>query len=173
MVNETYYNQSINLEEIANTLIEYIYAYENNDDIFKLLKYDTMDALSQPNLTFEEKIELKQPLEDFNKSGIILSRFTSIVVEDTVTQIRIYIQGDRYSNNVLSDVAVGIEVICHNDIILLKNGINRLLRMKTLIQQAINGENIGLGRLYYGNSILLDFNDKFQGYRITFNTRTV
>ena len=31
---------------------------QNNENIFKMLKYNTYDCLSQPNLTFEEKMEM-------------------------------------------------------------------------------------------------------------------
>mgnify|MGYP007069485523 CR=1 FL=1 len=50
------YNKFIGYDTLSYRVIEYL--INNNEDIWKMLKYNTPDALSQPNLTLSEKAEL-------------------------------------------------------------------------------------------------------------------
>ena len=51
--NESSYNQYDGLQNFTLLIIQHLML--NNEDIWKLLKYDTQDALEKPNLTREEK----------------------------------------------------------------------------------------------------------------------
>ena len=50
------YNNFLSMPYIPYRIIEYL-AY-NNENIWKILKYNTYDCLSEENLTFEEKMSL-------------------------------------------------------------------------------------------------------------------
>ena len=68
-----------------------VYLIEHNENLFKLLKYNTKDALSEPNLTKDEKIALLYTEEgrevDYN---IFLKPLIGEEMTDSSTQLRIY-----------------------------------------------------------------------------------
>lgn len=158
---------------IINKIPQLFIANPDNDDLFKLLKYDTSNALSQPNLTQEEKVQFIRPLVDYNESGIMRhAEFVSQVVQDTVTQIRIFLKNDSAEDNRLAKVFIGIDAVCHNDLVLLDGGKGRLFELKNAIQKSLSGQNIGIGQFYYNGCTLLNYNDKFQAYKMIFSTRS-
>lgn len=67
------------------------YLIEHNENLFKLLKYNTKDALSNPNLTKDEKIAMLYTDEgreiDFN---IFFKPLVGEEMTDSSTQLRIY-----------------------------------------------------------------------------------
>jgi len=60
------------------------YLAKNNENLWKMLKYNTYDALSQPNLTFDEKMSM------IWKSGVMedYSVFLTNIVGDAICESR-------------------------------------------------------------------------------------
>ena len=146
----------------------------SNDNLFKLLKYNTRDALSQP-ITMKDKIDLLEQNTDLSQNGVIFQRFNNDTFEEKITQLRIFIEGDSARDNVLTDVIVGFDILVHNDLVILNNGDNRSLIIMTELRSILNGMDIGLGILGFhlgGGSRLLDFNKNFQGYRMMMGTKS-
>ena len=148
---------------------------DDNDNLFRLLRYNTRDALSQP-ITMQDKINILKQNTDLSQNGVIFQRFNDDTFQEKITQLRIYIQAGSAVNNTLSNVAVGFDIIVHNDIIILDNGENRSLILLHELMKTLNGaENIGLGILDFnigGGFTLIDFNKNFQGYRFILGTET-
>ena len=179
----TYYNQLLNVNniprQIVNKLITFIEDSEgnpaNNDNLFKLLKYNTRDALSQP-ITMKDKIDLFKQNTDLSQNGVIFQRFNDDTFQEKISQLRIFIQGGSPIENVLSNVAVGFDIVVHNELMILNNGDNRALILLSELQKSLNGMDIGLGILTFvlrGGFSLLDFNNYFQGYRFIMGTRSI
>lgn len=179
-----YYNKLSNVNEIPKQIVKAFIEYENklecddtdnNDDLFKLLKYNTPDALSLP-ITIADKVSILKQNSNLSENGVIFQRFNSDTFEDKVSQIRIYIQSGRPSDNILSDIIVGIDIVVHNDLMILDKGDNRVLILLEELMKTLNGLNIGLGILSFNNRgsfQLLDFNKSFQGYRFMMGARSV
>ena len=68
----------------------YQYLMENNEDIFKILKYPTKDCLSKPNLTMKEKVALlwKGESEETNYNVFFKPLVGNEMIEEA-TQMRI------------------------------------------------------------------------------------
>lgn len=152
----------------------------DNDDLFKLIKFTDEEPLDpSKTITDAEKRAMINPSRNNNDRRIYFSMFNDQVIDDEQVQLRIYIASDSARNNVLSDILVGFDVICHNNLteIFDEDGqlSNRLLRMKSIILELLNGEvvkdSIGVLEVPDGRgSRLMAFNKSFQGY--TFVMRT-
>ena len=85
------YNSLTSLPSIPYKIIEYL--IDNDEIIWKLLKYNDYDALSKPNLTTNEKLDLvwqrNLPQEDF---GVFLTN----LVEDAITKSKSILKVYQY-----------------------------------------------------------------------------
>lgn len=128
------------------------------DDLFKLLKYNTYDAISQPSLSLKEKMSMiykNQPQQ--NDYNIFLNR----LVEDEETAERTILK--VYKNN--SDpVSAQISTICYEFDILVGAKIpmvdyqgipcRRTDVMETLLMQSLNGADVqGVGWLQFNGQL--------------------
>ncbi len=150
------------------------------DDLFKLIKYSE-DPLNPANtITDEEKRAMIDISPSNDARRIYFSMFNDVVIDDEQTQLRIYVARDTSRNNVLSDIIIGFDVLCHNKLVEIidEEGqpINRLLKMRNIIWEYLNGEVIpnSIGVLFVpqgAGSVLIPFNKSFQGYRFTMMTK--
>jgi hypothetical protein len=172
------YNQYAGYDQIPYKIMEYLML--TNDNLWKLLKVDTGDALTKPNLTLNEKRALVYGgQEDSSPYRVFTVKYTDDAVERRQTQMRIYIARVYPKNAQIGMIDFCIDVFCHNKIAVLtypNYKPNRYDVMFSEIMKTLNGKDIKtLGRLFFNGSAngrnvaeLVSFDSKhwFQGYQI-------
>jgi len=127
------------------------YLMKNNEDIWKLLKYNTPDALSKPNLTMEEKGALIwNGTGDSEDYRVFRSPFLDDAITSQISQLRIYNAVLSPYNRSVGTVDIGIECLCHNKIINLDTYESRVEVMMQNVIECLNGRDIaGVGVLAF------------------------
>ena len=113
------YNRFVNLDNIEYRIVDFLAKSDNKyaDYLFKILKYDTMDALMRPSLTYEERMKLLYSNNgDAAGDRIFLSPFIDDSFEEQSSHLHIYIHSVVPKNHLVSTVNIGIETIVHNKI---------------------------------------------------------
>ena len=126
---------------------------DNNELIFKLLKYTDPDAWDKANLSTAQKIDMiYQGQEDMENFNIFLDGGQSDAWTKESTVLRIYPWEIYPNNRTIGTISMVFEVFSHYKINHLSNYTTRI---DTIIQQIIeefNGFNIGdVGRLEFDN----------------------
>lgn len=145
------YAQYSSYDQISNNCIEYL--INNNEDIWKMLKYTDNDPLSNPNLTKAEKQALVysgQP--DTTEFRVFLDRGQ----DDALTKTQCILKISPYSitpvNHTNGRVSVLFEVYCNykiNHIVASEYYTTRIDSIiKNLIQTFNGADIVGLGRLF-------------------------
>jgi hypothetical protein len=143
------YNTFTNLPLLSYNCINYL--MQNNDLIWKLLKYSDSKAYEKSNLTLQEKSVLVyagqanvndfRVFSDYGQDDSILSE---------IAILRISVLELLPTNYVYGHVTMGMEVYSHYKINTMNN---YTTRVDTIIQQLLevfNGADIeGIGRLYF------------------------
>lgn len=154
----------------------------NNEDIWKLLKYPTPDALSKPNLTKQEKIALIYNGEaDSSSFRVFRQSFTDDAYAEETSRLGIYISYVQPTNYVNAIVDFTFEIMSHNKIIALDEYMNRNEYILSEIVSTLNNKEIGgLGSLFFDYDTnyrniaqLTYFNKFFQGYKLTVSNHCV
>lgn len=138
------YNRYNTIRDIGYLLISEL--IKNNDDIWRLLKYNTPDALTRDFLTLDEKRELifdgiTNP--DSEQYRVFRQPFLDDAFEEQVTQLRCYLLSINPENRSVGTVTYAFETVCHLKIMSLANYENRLEVMVQQIMQTLNGVHVG------------------------------
>ena len=173
------YNDFISMPFIPYRIIEYL-AY-NNENLWKILKYNTYDCLSEDNLTFEEKMSLiwshEANQEDYR---IFFTALVENLIPTSETMIKIYkeIVIPRSTVNAVAgyeiDILYGGKIslieyngvpcnrgdVCEAEILSTLNGVEiggvgRLEFNTRKLSSAKSMNNIGDNKSFTGNSLLL------------------
>jgi len=152
------YNQLNLLPDIPYKIIAYL--VENNDLIWKLLKYNDADAWksdsSHPTLSKAEKGQLIfDGIKQETDCRVFLDTGQQSAWSDQVSILRISLFDVTPTNHIMARFSVAIEVYCHYLINTLSNYKPRDLAVIQSIIKSINGvDGIGgVGRLYFDASI--------------------
>jgi len=140
--NNNVYNKYSNIDMLSHNIVSYL--LKNNEDIWKLLKYNTSNALSQPNLTKDDKSNLiysgqtsEEPYRVFTKSLPIDA------TEYKQTQLRIWLGKILPTNNITGQIDMYIQIISHSSIITLDSySRNRNEVMLRELISTLNGQEI-------------------------------
>ena len=155
----------------------------NNEDIWKLLKYDTQDALEKPNLTREEKAKLIYPGAsggDMDDYRVFRTPYLDDLTTNQQAQLRVYLESITPDTRLYGTVDVNIEVICHVKMIELNDYQNRAESIVWQVIKTLNGADVGgIGKLFFDRSgSFYDLikmnrynNRNFYGYTITMSTK--
>lgn len=173
------YNSYTSLRSVCYKIIEYLML--NNDELWKLLKYNTEDALFKENLTMKEKAALiytgKGDSSDFR---VFRSPYIDDVFDKECAQLRIYMESISPDNPVYGTLDVNLEVVSHIKIVDLANYENRLEIMLQQLLQTLNGVYIGgIGKFVFDRDISfydlckmnLYNNRNFYGYSLVMSTK--
>ena len=149
------YNQFDLLPFIPYNIMLYLL---DNEEIWKILKYDEYDCLDKPNLTEDEKLSMiwrgEENQQDYN---VFLTTLDLDSVKDSRTIIKLYDYMISPENHITSIVCMKFDLIC-----LGKTGVinykgatcNRTTVLKTLLLQALNGADVGgVGMLMFDNKL--------------------
>lgn len=172
------YNTMDGMPNIGYRIIEYLML--NNEDIWKLLKYPSYDALDKPNLTIKEKRELiYDGASDAENFGVFRGAYYDDAFDEQTTQLRVFVQTVNPISDYMSHVEIAIECLCHNKIVHLKDYLNRLEVMVQQVIATLNGVQVGgIGTLRfsqeldsYNQAILRLYNNRaVYGFRIIMTT---
>ncbi len=123
----------------------------NNEDLWKLLKYDSANALSLPNLTLKEKRELiYNGIGDSEQYRVFRSTFLDDAVTTQQTQLRVYVTTIAPNNRSYGTVSIAFECLSHNKLVNLDTYENRIEAMTQELIQTLNGSEVnGLGVLSF------------------------
>lgn len=173
------YNQYTHIREMGYNVISYL--MKSNDDLWKLLKYNTTDALSKPELSMKEKSELVWGgTHDIAKYRVFRSPFLDDSIEEQISQLRVYITSLNPDNHVIGTVDICLEVVVHNKIVNLEDGLSRPEVMLQELLKTLNGREInGVGKLFfdrrgsfYNLASMNRYNNRnFFGYSIIMSTK--
>ena len=107
------FNKYTSLPSVPYKIISYL--AQNNDNIFKALYYQGSDALVQPNLTLEQKIDMIYVDEGKEADKhIFLKPLIGEEMIDSVTQLRIYKYGISPIDNMNSVINYRFDMIDNN-----------------------------------------------------------
>lgn len=179
--NESSYNQYDGLQNFTLFIIQHLML--NNEDIWKLLKYDTQDALERPNLTREEKAKLIYPGAsggDMDDYRVFRTPYLDDLTTNQQAQLRVYLESITPDTRLYGTVDVNIEVICHVKMVELNDYQNRAESIVWQVIKTLNGADVGgIGKLFFDrNGSFYDLikmnrynNRNFYGYTITMSTK--
>lgn len=109
-----------NLDGLEWKLVDFLIHSESKyaENIWKILKYDTPDALTKPNLTVEEKIALICLENDTGETGkrVFITPYINDAWTEQSSHIHIYVDAIHAPNHLVSNVHVSIETIVHSKI---------------------------------------------------------
>lgn len=143
------YNTYSSMPNMGYKIIEYL--MKDDEQIWKLLKYNTPDALSKPNLTQVEKGKMiYKGVGDGSEYNVFRSAFLDDAIDKEMSQLRIYVTELSPDNRSWGTVNIAFECVVHNKITVLDNYQNRLELMVYHIIQNLNGKEIdGVGKLSF------------------------
>lgn len=175
------YNRFNNLSDFPFNIIKYL--VDNNENIWKILKYPTSDCLSKNNLTELEKLSLIWNGDEHSENyNVFMDSFSGDDVLPTqMSLLRVFPVTIDPKNRVYSQVDIAIECICHYKVNMLDTYQPRSLRMIEEVLSTLNGINInGIGLLSFENNNTIRsniarydiYNDKnYKGYTAKMTTR--
>lgn len=148
--NSTLYNNYMNLPSFPHKIIEYLISSKEKSaqDLWKILKYDTVDALDNDDLTYAEKNELRwlgQTPEDDYRIFFKPLIGDSLPSSASQTQIRLYRHSIIPSSDITSIVNFEIDFYTNEVTSIVEyNGmyVERSDLMETLFLDLFNGRDI-------------------------------
>ena len=158
------FNRFYNLDSIEERLINFLIKSDSDDAnrIWKLLKYNSMDALLKENLT---RKELSKLIDEGNGDQSTYRVFKQSFIEDAFVEeaslLKFYIDSTIPVNHLVSTVNIGIDIMTHNKMQLVYNDSTDELENEPLYRE-IEKNIITKNR----NSVLLkcllsEFNGKY------------
>jgi hypothetical protein len=140
------------LSDYSYNLITYL--MDNNETIWKILKFNDADAWSKTNLTHDEKAALiynSQP--DSTKYRVFMDSGNPDAWTQEICQLRIYPVKIVPETRTQGMVLLAFDIFCHYKINQLSNYKSRVTYGVQEIIKLFNGINIGgIGRLHFNGS---------------------
>ena len=142
------YNKMEGFSNLPYNILSFLMV--NNENIWKLLKYNTSNALSFPNLTIEEKRALIfNGVGDSENYNVFRCPFVDDAFTKEVSQLRIYSLTINPNNRSVSTIDFAIDCITHVKLSNINGCKNRAEIMVEEIIKTLNGQDIdGVGRLF-------------------------
>lgn len=170
-------SELITLENVGQILSNISSELITNQNLLKLIKYDTPDALSQKDLTRDEiRALMGKSIDDPQKTlqRIYKSPTTNKITDTVHSELRLFIPNITPDNIYLSKLSIAFQVINYYSLIDLDDNKNRSLTIVQEILKTINGFDSGsIGLLYLSSPIVIQaWNENFSGYRFEMQTRT-
>ena len=153
------FNNFTSLPSVPYKIISYL--AENNQKLFKALYYQDSNALSQPDLTFEQIIDMIYVDEgkEIDKH-IFLKPLVGDEMIDSATQLRLYKYKISPTNSMVSVINYRFDIITGSKISLVyDDGIpcNRLDIIETELLNTLNGVDLfGTGKFQFNKDLSND-----------------
>jgi len=166
--NSLAYNNFKHMPQVPYKIIEKLATDTNSsaNNLWKILKYATIDALNNPNLTFQEKMDMVWSPDKTNSSQEnLFTVFLKPLVASSLSsaeeqiQFRIYRYITKPTNNIESAIAYQFDIITPElcSMVYDEEGflVERTDLMEAYILDCLNGADITVG------SSFLSFNSQF------------
>ncbi len=129
-----------------------------NDNFFKLLKYNTYDALSMPNLTEDEKLELIcKDFDDMHNFNIFLTNIEPNELVSSKTILKLYRYDTLPDNYVISTISYKFDILYGTKNALVDyQGVPcpRVDVMEMELMKTLNGADVaGVGKLQFNHDL--------------------
>jgi hypothetical protein len=136
----------------------------SNDNLMKLLYYNTSDALMKPNLTQEQKIAMI-----YNR--IFPYSFISNTVTEEVSYINMSFRNFRQIPNsrVYQAGKIYFLINCHKNIWRTDFGLRPLCIMNEILETFTNSKTAGLGELRFSSSDECAYDKDLCGFYVAFD----
>lgn len=135
-----------------------VVALMDNDNFFKLLKYNTYNALSKPNLTEDEKAEMIcTDVDDMQNYNIFLTNVEPNELVSSKTILKIYRYDTYPENGTLATVSYRFDILygTKNAIVNYKGvPCSRADVMEMELMKTLNGADVaGVGMLQFNHEL--------------------
>lgn len=145
-----------------------------NQDILKMLKYDTANALSMGDLGIGDIVALMGRGSDPSKDKRIYKQpFHNEIADEMRSEIRFFIPQISPNNIYIAGVDICFQIIVHNNLWDLNDNLERPLVVVNKLLEHFHGENVGgIGELKLMSPIkMYAYSDNFSGYTFMLSTR--
>ncbi len=172
MIRNTYLIELSNLGKILSSIGNKLISSQT---ILKCIAYDNKNALSQPDVSINEKVDLigggSDPQE---QQRIFKVPFNDNIIEDARTELRFFFPVFRPNNQYLSDVVVTFQLIIHNSLWELSNNSIRAFILIEELLKNFNGYDVdSVGELYLDGPIrIVTWSKNYSGYELIFKGKT-
>ena len=144
------------LQYVPYKIISYL--AENNQRLFKALYYNSIDALSKPDLTLQQIIDMIYVDEGKETDKhIFLKPLVGEEMLDSATQLRVYKYGIAPNDSLVSTINYRFDIITGSKISLVyDDGIpcSRLDVIETELINALNGTDLfGMGKFQFNKDL--------------------
>ena len=150
------FNKFTTLPSVAYKILSYL--AENNERIFKALYYQGSDALDQPDLTLEQKLDMIYVDEgkEIDKH-LFLKPLIGEEMIDSVTQLRLYKYGISPTDAMTSVITYSFDIITGSKVSLIYDNnipISRLDFIETELLNTLNGIDLfGTGKFQFNRDL--------------------
>ena len=150
------FNKFTTLPSVPYKILSYL--AENNERIFKALYYQGSDALNQPDLTLEQKLDMIYVDEgkEIDKH-LFLKPLIGEEMIDSVTQLRLYKYGISPTDAMTSVITYRFDIITGSKVSLIYDNnipISRLDFIETELLNALNGIDLfGTGKFQFNRDL--------------------
>lgn len=167
-------NNLITLSDAGRILSNIGNRLTQNKNILKILKYNTSDCLTQPDLTLPEILEIigrgsnpKMQRRIFNVP------FNDKIIEEGRSELRFFISQFRPENIYLSSVNISFQIVIHTTIWEINEGYRPMQLIHEILND-FNGYDIGsIGELQLNGGITLyNWSSDYDGFIVNMKTRT-
>ena len=150
------FNKFTTLPSVPYKILSYL--AENNERIFKALYYQGSDALDQPNLTLEQKLDMIYVDEgkEIDKH-LFLKPLICEEMIDSVTQLRLYKYGISPTDAMTSVITYRFDIITGSKVSLIYDDnipVSRLDFIETELLNTLNGIDLfGTGKFQFNRDL--------------------
>ena len=150
------FNKFTTLPSVPYKILSYL--AENNERIFKALYYQGSDALDQPNLTLEQKLDMIYVDEgkEIDKH-LFLKPLIGEEMIDSVTQLRLYKYGISPTDAMTSVITYRFDIITGSKVSLIYDDnipVSRLDFIETELLNTLNGIDLfGTGKFQFNRDL--------------------
>ncbi len=143
------YNEFRQFSKLSYNCIKYL--MDNNELVWKLLKYSTPDAWDKPDLTKEEKSQLIYAgQQDSSKYHVFMDGKQPDVLVEEICLLRIMPYHAIGFNRTLGKIEMSMEVFAHYKINHLSNYTTRIDSIAGELLATFNGSDVGgLGLMFF------------------------
>lgn len=150
------YNNFSNLPFVPYKIIEFLAT--KNENIWKLLKYGEYDALSNDNLTLNEKLEMIwKGQSDTQNYNVFFTKLIENAEPDSTTILKIYKYISEPTNTLISNISYEFDILYGGKLSMVEyNGVpcNRGDVFEMEILKTLNGKNVnGVGTLQFNRQL--------------------
>jgi hypothetical protein len=150
------FNKYTSLPSVPYKIISYL--AQNNDNIFKALYYQGSDALSQPNLTLEQKIDMIYVDEGKEADKhIFLKPLIGEEMIDSVTQLRLYKYDISPTDALKAVITYRFDIVTGSKVSLIYDKqipVSRLDYIESELLNTLNGVDLfGTGKFQFNRDL--------------------